>query len=91
MPQPAITVWDELVQLIEDQKLNRELVIAGKRGSGTALAALRRAANEVRYKTLHFRAITVPSLTEEQIQAAHAEHLRRWSQRKIPGRVKRGP
>jgi hypothetical protein len=81
MTEP-LHLLNDIEALLTEQRLNRAKVEAGSHGCGVAMVALRVAANDIRLKAEHFRALTSPSLDTDEIAKADAEHQRRWLNRR---------
>lgn len=82
MDTKAVALWEEIEKLVQSQRLNKERVAAGVHGCITAKGELRRAANDIRLLSEHFRAITRKDISPDELGRVSAKHEAKWAKRK---------
>lgn len=86
MQDKPLALWKDIERLVEGCRIDKERVAANGYGSTTSLGNLRRAANDLRLRSEHFRAITNPGLTDDQFIDIDAIHEKRWAKRRGKGK-----
>jgi len=86
MHSKAVTIWEEVEKLVQSQKINKEKVAARGYGCMRAQINLRRAANDIRLLSEHFRAITRKPRFLGDLESVSRIHEARWNKRQVKGK-----